>query len=85
MLKLMGKEINAILRAQTVLIWTYGLNLINTGQSLYNAMFGSIGMDHVISESCYSGTLLHKNYWEMTMTLSFSYNFIVKFHWESQL
>ena len=28
---------------------------ISTASSLYNATFGSIGMDHVISESCYKG------------------------------
>ena len=27
MFKLMGKEINAILGAQTILIWTYGVNI----------------------------------------------------------
>ena len=76
MFKLMGKEINASLGAQTILIWTYGLNLINTVQSLYTAMFWSIGMDHVISESHYNGTILQNNY---------NYNFFVKFHWEPQL
>ena len=29
-----------------------------TVQSLYTGMFGSIGMDHVISESCYKGAIL---------------------------
>ena len=28
MFKLMGKEINAILVAQTILIWTYGNNIM---------------------------------------------------------
>ena len=39
---------------------------LDTVQSLYNAMFGltlgSIGMDCVIRESCYKGTILQKNY-----------------------
>ena len=37
---------------------------------------GSIGMDHVISELCYKGTILQRNV--MKMTLSFSYNSFAK-------
>ena len=46
------------------------------------------GMDHVISELCYKGTNLHRNYRKMTMLWSFSYNSFVKFHgkksWQPQ-
>ena len=49
---------------------------------------GSIGMDRVISELCYKGTILQRNYRKMTIKWSFSYNSFVKFHgtkiWESQ-
>ena len=31
-------------------------------------------MDGVISESCYKGTILQRNYRKMTITWSFSYN-----------
>ena len=41
---------------------------------------GSIGMDHVISESYYTGVILQRNYRKMTMLWSFSYNSFVKFH-----
>ena len=41
---------------------------------------GSIKMDHVITESCYKGTILYRNYWKMTILWSFSYNCFVKFH-----
>ena len=41
---------------------------------------GSIGMDHVISESCYKGMILQRNYRKMTILWSFSYNPFVKFH-----
>ena len=41
---------------------------------------GSIGMEHVISESCYTETILLKNYRKMSMKLSFSYNSFVNFH-----
>ena len=36
---------------------------------LYYAMFGVVGMDGVISELCYKGTILQSNY----------YNYSVKF------
>ena len=49
---------------------------------------GSIGMDHVITVSCYKGTILQKNYRKMTILWSFSYNSFVKFNgkniWEPQ-
>ena len=49
---------------------------------------GSIGMDRVISEPCYKGTILQRNYRKMTIKWSFSYNSFVKFHgtkiWEWQ-
>ena len=35
---------------------------------------GSIGMDCVISELCYKGTILQSNDREMTISWSFSYN-----------
>ena len=41
---------------------------------------GSIGMDHVLSESCYKETILQWNYRKMTILLSFSYNSFVKFY-----
>ena len=34
-----------------LLIWD-----VSTVQSLYNAMFGSIGMEHITTESCFKGT-----------------------------
>ena len=40
----------------------------------------SIGMDRVISGSCYKGTILQKKYRKMTIKWSFSYNSFVKFH-----
>ena len=43
-------------------------------------MFGSIGMDHVISELCYKGTILQRNYRKMTIVWSFFYTSFVKFH-----
>ena len=36
-------------------------------------------MDHVISESCYIGSILQRNYRKMTISWSFSYNSFVKF------
>ena len=41
---------------------------------------GSIGMDCAISEPCYKGTILQRNYRKMTIKWSFSYNSFVKFH-----
>ena len=35
---------------------------------LSHALFESIEMDHVISEVCYKGIILQKNYRKMTMT-----------------
>ena len=40
---------------------------------------GSIGMDHVISELWFTGTILQRNYRKMTIKLSFSYNSFEKF------
>ena len=49
---------------------------------------GSIGIDCVISESCYNGTILQRNYRKMTILWSFSYNSFVNFHgtknWEPE-
>ena len=42
--------------------------------------FGSIRMDHVISEPCYNETILQRNYRKMTISWSFPYNPFVKFH-----
>ena len=39
--------------------------------------FGSIEMDHVISEPCYKRTILQWNYRKMTILWSFSYNFLL--------
>ena len=41
---------------------------------------GSIGMDHVISESCCKGTIIQRNYRKNNIIWSFSYNSFVKFH-----
>ena len=41
---------------------------------------GFIGLDSVISESCYKGTILQRNYRKMTILWSFSYNTFLKFH-----
>ena len=49
---------------------------------------GSIGMDCVLSKSCYKGTILQRNYRKITILWSFSYNFYVKLHvkklWDPQ-
>ena len=41
-----------------------------------------------LSEPCYKGTILQRNYRKMTIKWPFSYNFFVKFHgtknWEPQ-
>ena len=43
--------------------------------------FGFIGMDHVISELCYKGTILQRNYRkEKTISWSVSYNSFVKIY-----
>ena len=42
---------------------------------------GSIGVDRVISEPCYKGTILQGNYRKMTIPLQ---NFMVKTNWEPQ-
>ena len=61
---------------------------INTVKSYIMLLSGSIGMDHVISKSCYKGTILQRNYKKMTILWSFSYNSLIKFHgkiiWELQ-
>ena len=41
-------------------------------------MFGSIAMDPVICELCYTETILQRNYRKMTILWSFSYNSFVK-------
>ena len=47
----------------------------DTVQFLYNAMFGSICMDRVISEWCYKGTILQRNYRKnVHFSLSFSHS-----------
>ena len=46
---------------------------------------GSIGMDHVISELCYKGTILQRNYRKMTILWSFSYKFFVNLHGKMKL
>ena len=42
----------------------------STVQSIYNASLRSTGMDNVIHvcESCYKGTILHRNYRKMTIS-----------------
>ena len=37
-------------------------------------------MEHVLSEPCYKGTVLQRNYRKMTILWSFSFNYFVKFH-----
>ena len=49
-----------------------------TVHSLYNALFEVYRNDLVISELCYNGTILHRNY--RKMTVSFSYNSFVKLY-----
>ena len=51
-----------------------------TVQSLYNTIFGSIGLHHVISELCYKGTILQRKYRKMTILWSFFYNSFLIFH-----
>ena len=46
---------------------------------------GSIGIDHVISRSCYKGTILQRNYRKMTIVWSFSYNSFVNFHGKKKI
>ena len=49
--------------------------LLYTVQSLYNAIFGFIRMNCIISELCYKGTILkflQRNYRKMTIKWSFS-------------
>ena len=69
--------------------------MADTVQSIYNSLFAvhrnglrSIGMDRVISESCYKETILQRNYRKMTISWSFSFNSFVKFHgkriWDPQ-
>ena len=41
---------------------------------------GSIGIECVISESYYKGTILQMNYRKMTISWSFSYDAFVKFY-----
>ena len=48
--------------------------------SFITICLGSIGMNGVISRSCYKGTILHRNDRKMTILWSFSYNSFVKFH-----
>ena len=40
----------------------------------------SIGMDCVISESCYKETILQRNHWKMTISWLFSNISFIKFH-----
>ena len=46
----------------------------------YNAMFGINRNGSVISKFCKKRTILHRNYWKMTILWSFSNNSIVKLH-----
>ena len=71
-----------------VLLWSIGLNSSRHDwkivdwdiyyQHKQTLCLGLIGMDSVISESSYKGTVLQKNYRKMTR--AFSYNSFVKFH-----
>ena len=49
-------------------------------QSLFNAVLRVHRNEHAISEFCYKGTILQRNYKKMTTKLSFSCNSSVKFH-----
>ena len=51
-----------------------------TVQSLYNTIFGFIGLHHLISELCYKGTILQRKYRKMTILWSFFYNSFLIFH-----
>ena len=44
------------------------------------SFYDTTGMDLVVRELCYNGTILQRNYREMTITWSFSNNSFVKFH-----
>ena len=50
--------------------------------------WGSMGIDRVISELCYKGKILQRNFRTMTIAWSFFFNFFVKFdglkNWEPQ-
>ena len=59
---------------------SYRVITIYTVHSFITLYLGSIGMDHVISESCYKGTILQRNDRKMTISWSFSYHYYVKFH-----
>ena len=56
--------------------------MYSTVLSLYNAIFGiHKNVISVISEPCYKGSILQRNYRKMTsISWSFSYNSFVKFH-----
>ena len=55
------------------------MNPVNgTVHSLYNAIFDSIGLHHVISELCYKGTILQRKYRKMTFLWTFFYNSMIK-------
>ena len=56
------------------------MDVWSTVQSFITLCLWSIGMDCVISESCYKGTILQRHYREMTMKWSFSYDSFVKFY-----
>ena len=60
----------------------------NTVRPLYNAIFGVHRKGPHYKISCYEGTILLRNYWEMMISWSISYNSFGKFHvkknWEPQ-
>ena len=55
---------------------------------IYNSMFGILLNGQAVSELCYKGTILQRNYRKITILWSFSCNSFVKFHgkkiWEPQ-
>ena len=56
----------------------FSLRTLKLSPAFVIQCLGSIGMDCVISELCYVGTILQRNFRKMTITWSFSYNCCVK-------
>ena len=72
---------NSFIKERWIGPWNnFNLKVVqNTVQSLYKAMLG-YHWNGLISKSCYRGTILQKNYRKMTISWSFSYYPLLKFH-----
>ena len=55
-------------------------NIDGTVHSILMLCLDFIGMDCVIGELCYKGTILLRNYRKMIILWSFAYNAFIKFH-----